>query len=246
MNGKLWRRLLGGTVVPLCLAAEVSLAAGPFPFTTEWYRQRADDPPGARQVEKHGKLWPPQPRPVGRKQTLVHGYHTAHYWPYPYSCEDEAYVRNIFEQQAGAGWIDATTLHDYHFQAESNRLTDAGELHIQYVAARVPSQHRTLYVSQGGSAEIGQVRAGMVQDYLQRVGLEGSLPVVARQDFYVGRPANEVDRLRTLELNSIRSPRLFTVGNSRGGSSSSGGGGQATSGTGGGGSSGGSSGSDSR
>ena len=94
-----WQAWLRSLIVPLSLTAGVAQAAGPFPFSEEWYRMRADDPVGTRQVEKHGKYWPPYPRPVGRKQAFSHTFHAAHYWPHPYNCEDQAYVRNILDQQ---------------------------------------------------------------------------------------------------------------------------------------------------
>lgn len=241
MNGNYWRHLLCGSVAPLCLTAGLVHAAGPFPFTDEWYRQRADDPPGSRQVERHGKLWPPQPRPVGRKQTFVHAYHSAHYWPYPYNCEDEAYVRGVIDQQSMAGWQVATTLHDYHFNSDTNDLNDAGAQHIQYIGTRVPAQYRTIYVAQGTNPEIGQARTAFVQDYIQRVGMDASIPVITRVETFNGRPANEVDRLRELELNAIQPPRLFRIGSGRssGGSQAAGqqGGGNSSGGNSGGGSS---------
>ena len=207
-----WQDMLRSAIVPLCLMATVAQAAGPFPFSEEWYQMRADDPPGVRQVEKSGKLWPPYPRPVGRKQTFKHAFHSAHYWPYPYNCEDRAYVNNLLDQQTAAGWVNATTLHDYYFNAETQQLNEAGQNHLVWIAASVPAQHRTIYVSQGKSIEMGQLRASQVEQFFQRAGIDGVPPIVTKQDFFAGRPANEVDRLRTLELQSIPRPRLFTIG----------------------------------
>ena len=213
-----WQDLLRSAIVPLCLMATVAQAAGPFPFSQEWYQMRADDPPGARQIEKDGKLWPPYPRPVGRKQTFKHAFHSAHYWPYPYNCEDRAYVNNLLDQQTGAGWVDATTLHDYYFNTETQQLNEAGQNQLVWIAASVPAQYRTIYVSQGKSIEMGQLRAGQVEQFFQRAGINSVPPIVTRQEFFAGRPAIEVDRLRTLELQSIPRPRLFTIGRSAGAS----------------------------
>lgn len=216
MRRSQWQNLLRGAIAPLCLGAGIAHAAGPFPFSEEWYRQRADDPPGNRQVEKDGKLWPPYPRPVGRKQTFKHAFHSAHYWPYPYNCEDQAYVRSLLDQQTAAGWVNATTLHDYHFSPETQQLTDAGQAHLLYITSSVPVQYRTVYVSQGRTAETGQIRSAHVDEYLRGLSLDSLPPVLTRRETFVGRPANEVDRLRTLELQAIPRPRLFTVGGSGG------------------------------
>ena len=234
-----WQDLLRSAIVPLCLTAAVAQAAGPFPFSAEWYRMRADDPPGSRQIEKDGKLWPPYPRPVGRKQTLKHAFHTAHYWPYPYNCEDRAYVNNLLDQQTAAGWVTATTLHDYYFHPETQQLNEAGQNQLLWITASVPAQYRTVYVSQGKTMELGQLRVGQVEQYFQQAGIAAVPPIMLRQEFFAGRPAIEVDKLRTLELNSIPRPRIFnlSVGSASGGSGASSGQGGGSSGSNGGGSS---------
>ena len=147
MRKTYWQGCLKSAVIPLCLAAAVADAAGPFPFTEEWYRQRSDDPAGTRQIEKDGKLWPPYPRPVGRKQTFKHGYHSAHYWPHPYNMEDRAYVENLLAQQTASGWVMATTLHDYYFHIETQKLNEAGQNQLIWIAATAPPQFRTVYVA---------------------------------------------------------------------------------------------------
>lgn len=237
-----WQDLLRSAIVPLCLTATVAQAAGPFPFSEEWYRMRADDPPGARQIEKDGKLWPPYPRPVGRKQTFKHAFHTAHYWPYPYNCEDRAYVNNLLDQQTAAGWVTATTLHDYYFHSETQQLNEAGRNQLLWITASAPAQYRTIYVSQGNSLEMGQLRVSQVEQYFQQAGTVGVPPIVMRQEFFAGRPANEVDRLRTLEMQAIPRQRIFNLSVSNSGGGASGASGQGASGGGGGTGSGGSSG----
>ena len=236
-----WQMYVRSLVVAVAISSGVALAGGPLPFSEEWYQQRADDPPGARQVYKHGKYWPPYPRPTGRKQTASHAYHTAHYWPFPYNCQDRADVQNLLDAQANSGWVNATTLHDYHFDVDTQKLTDAGQNHLLWVMNAVPAQYRTVYVSQGISAEMAQLRVANAEQFLRDTGLPGIPPVIARYDNFNGRPANEVDRLRSLELNSIPRPRLFVIGRSGssgggagGGAAGGGGAGQSASGGGGG------------
>lgn len=214
-----WQLYIRGLVVVMAFSTGAVHAGGPFPFTEEWYQQRAEDPPGARQIAKHGKYWPPYPRPIGRKQTFSHGYHTAHYWPYPYNCQDRADVHNLLDAQTGAGWAAATTLHDYHFDMDTQQLTDAGRNHLIWVMNSVPAQYRTVYISQGMTAATGQLRVAQSEKFMYETGSTNIPPIVTKYEIFYGRPANEVDRLRTLELDSIPRPRLFLVGaSSRGGS----------------------------
>lgn len=207
-----WRCCVEGLFAAAALSTGVAQAGGPFPFTQAWYEERATEPPGSRQIYKDGKYWPPYPRVMGPKQPFVQAYHSAHYWPHPYNCQDRADVNNLLEAQSGAGWAQATTLHDYHFDEDTQQLTDAGRSHLIWVMNSVPMQFRTVYVSQGTTAEMGQLRVTTAEKFMQETGATNIPPVVAKFELFNGRPANEVDRLRTLELQSIPRPRLFLIG----------------------------------
>ena len=217
-----WRTVLLAGLTSVALA-NAGCASGPHPFSEEWYAERANDPPGTRQVNSHGKLWPPQPRPVGRKQTTLHGYHYAHYWPYPQNCEDQAYVRNIIDAQAGSGWLTATTLHDYHFNPETHQLTEGGRSHLIWVSQSVPAQYRTVYVSNGISKEAAQLRVEATEQFYRDMNIVDPPPIIARSEQFAGRPAAEVDRIRQLELSSIPRPRLFYIGSATAGAAAGGG-----------------------
>lgn len=206
-----WRNYVHGLFATVVLSSGPAMAGGPFPFTNEWYQQR-EGPPGVRQTYKHGKVWPPYPRPVGPKQTFWQEFHSTHYWPYPYDCEDRADVSNLLEAQAATGWASATTLHDYHFDGDTQQLTDAGRNHLIWVMNAVPAQYRTVYVSGGSTAEMAQLRVSQAEKFMQETGIPNTPPIVAKYENFNGRPANEVDRLRTLELQSIPRPRLFLIG----------------------------------
>jgi uncharacterized membrane protein YgcG len=145
-------------------------------------------------------------------------------------------VNNLLDQQTAAGWVTATTLHDYYFSPETQQLNEAGQNQLLWMTASVPAQYRTIYVAQGKSLEMGQLRVGQVERYFQQAGISDVPPIMMRQEFFAGRPANEVDRLRQLELQSIPRPRIFNLsaGGSSGGSggSSSQGSGSGSSGSG--------------
>lgn len=187
----------------------------------DWYHQRAGDPPGTRQKFKYGKAWPPYARPAGKEQTFWHKYHTAHYWPHPYNCEDRDYIRSIFQQQTINGWETAMTLHNYHFDPETNRLNSAGERQLTWILTQSPQQYRAVYVSRGQSEQVAQFRLALVQETSQAICGGTSPPVLLTHDFFIGRPAIEIDTLRRLELQAIPQPRLFVI--SAGGQSSAGG-----------------------
>lgn len=200
------------------------LLAGDKPFwhSEGWYEERAGDPPGTRQHYKYGKMWPPFARPQGKHLTFWHKYHYAHYWPTPYNCQDRDYVHGVFQQQSNNGWEFATTLHDYHFDPETNRLNTAGEAHLRWILTQAPVQYRTTFVSRGGSEQVAQFRLAAVQQLAQETCGDVVPPIILKNDMFLGRPAIEIDTLRRLELQSIPQPRLFIISGSQGSGSGSG------------------------
>lgn len=231
-----WRRWAWTWLAAQGLAGAAAFAQEPVKYTEDWWAWRAQDPPGTRQIEHHGKLWPPYPRPTGEEQTHVHKYHHAHYWPHPYNCMDEAYVRQVIDLQTGNGWTSATTLQDYHFSEETHQLNSAGRYQLYWILNHVPAQFRTVYVAEGMLPEIAQIRIANVQSTTREFTPESTTPIVMRPVMTRGRPAEEIDALRRLELQSMPRPRLFVVGSASGGgagSQSSGSGGQSSGGGGG-------------
>ncbi len=196
-------------------------------LTPEWWEHKATVPTGARQVHVGGKQWPPYPRPVGDPQPFLHRYHTTLYWPYPYDCQDRWFVRTLTQRQVDNGWIDGTTLYDYHFDPKTHELNSAGRLHLQWILRHAPARHRLAYVQQGAAPEISEARLANVRAVAQSLVGEGALPpVVLRTTTATGRLAEEVDIIRRQELETIPEPRVpvehsTTQSNGSSGSSSS-------------------------
>lgn len=210
----------------LIASAQVAAMAGdPYPYSNEWWAAKAQEPSGARQFEKDGKLWPPFPRPTGEKQPWVHRYHQAHYWPHPYVCDDRAFVNNILDQQAAGGWVTATTLHAYHFDPDTHELNSVGRDQLYWIVMSAPVQFRTVYIAQSMATAEDSLKQAHVEKTIQEMRPDAGIPVLLRVDRFHGRPAQEIDQLRRLELQSIPRPRLFTVGSAnRSGGGGSGGG----------------------
>ena len=81
------------------------------PGSSQWWAEKAALPPGVRSNCKKGKVWPARPRSTGDKQQFSHTFHSAHYWPLPYVCQDREYVHNVMELQMNEGWQQETTLY---------------------------------------------------------------------------------------------------------------------------------------
>jgi len=192
-------------------------------YSEEWWALEAQKPVGARQLEKRGKVWPPYPRPADDGgQQLSHEYHAAHYWPWPYFCDDRRYVRSLSDTQIGVGWMTETTLYSYHFAEETNLLTDAGRLHLRWVIENAPPQHRAVYVQAAESADASQARLAAVQKSAAEFAASGSVPpITLRVTSPLGRPALEVDAIRRAEIGSIPEPRIPIEAQATGTSASS-------------------------
>jgi len=188
----------------------------------EYHEMRAADPPGARQKYKYGKLWPPQPRPVGPHQTFVHRYHHAHYWPHPYNCQDREAVAAFINVQVSNGWLEQTTLHDYHFDPATNELNSSGRSHLHWIIMHVPPEYQQVNVALSRDATQNSTRVANVQREITQVaGANPGFQVATRLADPTGRPAAEVQSIFTSAQENMPPPILSkTAGDTGSGSSS--------------------------
>lgn len=181
---------------------------GPRRYSDEWYEMKGAGPVGARQYYSKGRLWPPYPRPTGEQLSWCQRYHASHYWPWPYNCEDRAYIYEVANRQVSNGWKDECTLLDYHFD-EKNTLNQPGQLHLRWLLENVPAQHRTAWVQNGANEEASQLRLASVQMVANElVGSENAPHIELRSTTPTGRPALEIDSIRRKEITGIRNPQI--------------------------------------
>ncbi|MGE3314397.1 MAG: hypothetical protein AB7O26_04715 [Planctomycetaceae bacterium] len=206
------RRFVLSALLVSAIAGCTSMGGGSEPrrYSDEWWAREAEKPVGARQKDHKGKLWPPYPRPADDGgQQCCHEYHAAHYWPYPYICEDRSYVRNLSQAQINNGWITETTLYSYHFNEETHELTDSGRLHLRWILENVPPEHRMVWVQTAPNKDVAAVQLLNVRSAAVEIAGEENLPGIShRVTTPTGRPALEVDAIRRLEIQSIPEPRI--------------------------------------
>jgi|SaaInlStandDraft_1057018.scaffolds.fasta_scaffold90819_1 hypothetical protein len=178
-------------------------------WSKEDYYLRGQLPIGQRQKCYKGKMWPAEPRPTGPKPHMIHRFHAAHYWPYPYDVWSRNSVNNMIDAHQQKGWQDATTVYEYHFDTDSNELTDAGNMHIKWILENAPIQYRTLYLQTSAKAGSNDLRMAAVTQVAGRLTAGEQPPsVVFRNTTAYGRPAQEVDSIRRGELQSQPLPRI--------------------------------------
>lgn len=178
------------------------------------WAEKGSRPVGARQKYKFGLLWPPYPRPTGPKQKFWSRYHHAHYWPHPYNCDDQNYIKDIMARQIHNGWTDQTTLYSYHFKNEGNELTEAGLLHLRWILEHAPECHRTIFVQTANASLESQQRLVNVQNAAIAMSGSQNIPsTMLRVTPAYGRPAREEDVKYRSYVGSILAPRIqYTAG----------------------------------
>lgn len=216
------RTVLASLPLVVCILSS-TLFAGPF----DWWSTKEDSFPGARQKYRGGKVWPPTPRPCGPMEPLVHQYHTAHYWPDPYRWQDRAEIHSRLALQANAGWIEATTLFDQHFDEETQEINDAGRVHLRWILLHAPENRRLTWVQAGTSSPASQVRlASVQQEATQMVGATCP-PVMLRVCQPTSTAAQDIDMIRRQYLTTMPAPRIPWVSQSQGSGSMTAGSGSA-------------------
>jgi len=77
---------------------------------------------------------------------IKQGYHVNKQWPWPYVCPDRIAVREPFCIMVNNGWRRENLLGAHHFNPDSNQLTSAGQLRVQWIMTQAPPDHRNIFV----------------------------------------------------------------------------------------------------
>ena len=200
-------------LLPYWMVPDAFKAEDKIPGVKRWSREdyylRGQLPVGQRQKCYKGKIWPVDPRPTGPKPHMIHRFHSAHYWPYPYDVWARNSVNNMIDIHQQKGWQDATTLYDYHFSPDTNELTDAGVLHLKWILENAPARYRMLYLQTSPREGANDLRMAEVAQVANRLTAGQQTPdVIFRNTTPYGRPAQEVDAIRRGELQSQPLPRI--------------------------------------
>lgn len=212
MFGRTFTALMFASILSGCATGPVTFVGddqcGPEPGSAEWWAEKALLPPGVRQKCHKGKMWPPRPRPTVERQQFSHTYHSEHYWPLPYVCQDRQYVSDIVNSQQRNGWEMQSTLFARHFDQE-HQLTSPGRLQIMDILEVNPLQYRTIFLQSTFNPEIDNVRLNNVQQVLAEVtGGTEEIPVIVRRSRDYSRPASELKTINDLYRDNTPTPRL--------------------------------------
>jgi hypothetical protein len=143
---------------------------------------------------------------------IKRGYHVNRMWPWPYVCPDRIAVHEPFCLMINNGWRRQNLLGPHHFNPDTNQLTTAGELRVQWIMTQAPPDRRNIFVERTLNADTNTARLAVVRDYATRVAIDGRTPRV--EETYLaseGRPAALVDATNVKFMQSMPAPVLPPV-----------------------------------
>jgi hypothetical protein len=112
------------------------------------------------------------------------------------------------DTQTALGWQEETTIYDRHFDHNSQQLTRAGELHLEYILHVVPVERRAVYIQSTHDPVLDGMRTESVNAVLSRMNSSTDIMVTVRDCQQLGRPAAEVQQINSMYNSSTPSPRL--------------------------------------
>jgi hypothetical protein len=138
-------------------------------------------------------------------------WHRNNAWPQPFVHVDRLATCAPFVTMAQNGWIQQSTLSDFHFDPVSNELTEAGKLKVRHILTNHPEGFRTIYLVKAVSSEESSIRLDSVQQTVAKMTEQGPMPDVQ----FVAidpptKPAFEINAIGTKYQATLPDPRLPT------------------------------------
>jgi hypothetical protein len=97
----------------------------------------------------------------------------------------------------------------HHFNSETNKLTTAGELRVQWIMTQAPQNRRSIFVERSLDPDITAQRVAIVREYAAHVTFDGQLAQVTDTHLLSeGRPASVVDATNVRFQESLPPPIL--------------------------------------
>lgn len=117
-------------------------------------------------------------------------------WPKIYIPKARNSVYSAYDAMISNGWRRQNLLGTYHFKDQSNELTQAGKLKVDWILTQAPVQHRNVFVQRGVTELNTTARIASVQEYA--TNLDSRLGPVHVNDTHIvaeGHRASSVDRV---------------------------------------------------
>ena len=117
-------------------------------------------------------------------------------WPRMYIPAARRSVCSTYNVMTNNGWRRQNLLGDYHFNEDTNELTQAGKLKVNWILSQAPPRRRSIYVQRGSDVEQTGSRIAAVQDFTSN--MSPSVGAVDVNDTHIvaeGSSAGAVDNM---------------------------------------------------
>ena len=122
------------------------------------------------------------------------GYDANVQWPSRYTPSARNSICSAYSAMVNNGWRRQNLLGDYHFNRDTNELTHAGKLKVNWILSQAPAQRRSVFVQRAGKELETTTRLASVHDYAGK--MSSVVAQVDVQDTHIvaeGHPASSVD-----------------------------------------------------
>jgi hypothetical protein len=98
-------------------------------------------------------------------EMLKSGYTANVIWPRQFIPAARRPVHETYAAMVNNGWRRQNLLGDYHFDPETNELTNAGEMKVQWILSQAPIHRRDIYVQRATTGHKTATRIAAVQGF---------------------------------------------------------------------------------
>jgi hypothetical protein len=130
-------------------------------------------------------------------------------WPRSFIPPARQSVSSTYDAMVNNGWRRQNLLGDYHFNAETNELTEAGKLKVNWILSQAPPQRRNVFVQRARHEMETSERVTAVHQYAG--SMSPGVGTVSVNDTHIvaeGHPASTVDSMFTGYETNRRAPVL--------------------------------------
>jgi len=106
-----------------------------------------------------------QCRSASLSEKFCSGYDANVAWPRIYIPPARRSVCATYDAMVNNGWRRQNLLGDYHFNGETDELTHAGKLKVNWILSQAPVQRRNVFVQRGNKEIQTAARLAAVHDY---------------------------------------------------------------------------------
>jgi len=142
-------------------------------------------------------------------------------WPSQYIPAARRSVLSAYDAMVNNGWRRQNLLGAYHFDPDTNELTDAGKLKVKWILSQAPQHRRNIFVERGPDQSRTSARVVAINHWAST--LSPSVGIIDINDTHIvaeGHPAGTVDQI-FVGFRANQPPPVLPAANSSSSSSGS-------------------------